>query len=80
MHLQKLLGPLVWRTTVGCVPAVAPALGVAQQSELSHAQTAYRHPSSPSGSLALGMPWKHEHVIFFGGNFFLSHYQERKEV
>jgi len=30
--------------------------------------------------LALGMPWKHEHVIFFGGNFFLSHYQERKEV
>ena len=43
LHVQKLLGPSVCRTTAGCAPAVAPALGVAQQSELPHAQTAHRH-------------------------------------
>ena len=49
IHLQKLLGPSVCRTTTGCAPAVAPALGVAQQSELPHAQIAHRHRPSPCG-------------------------------
>jgi len=34
MHLQKLLGPSVCRTTAGGAPDVAPALGIAQQSQL----------------------------------------------
>jgi len=31
--------------------------------------------------VALGMPWKHEHVIFLGGTFFFeARSKERKEV
>jgi len=72
IHLQKLPGPSVWRTTAGCAPAVA--LGVAQQAELpqGHAQTAYRHPS-PSGPWNAVKTW-----FFFWREFFLSHGQ-RKE-
>ena len=51
IHLQKLLGPSVCCTTAGGAPDVAPALGVAQQSELPHTQTTHRHHSSPCG------PW-----------------------
>jgi len=49
MHLQKLSGPSVRRTTAGCSAIVAPTLGVTLQSKMSeghHAKTTYCCPPS----------------------------------
>jgi len=69
----------VCRTTAGGVPDVAPALGVVQQSELPHAQTAHHHRSSPCG------PWSavesRKSVFFLAGLFyFYSHGKKGRKL